>query len=113
MSAKNTDILHNLNLGEKERIYAAGGTIEGYRVCGNLALTRAIGDFKYKRNPDIPPEKQVITALPDVMVHKICDDDEFLVIACDGTATSIFKNFKLTILQESGIVEPPGTLCYL
>ena len=30
------------------------------------------------------PEKQIITADPDVTVHEISEEDEFLVIACDG-----------------------------
>ena len=30
------------------------------------------------------PEQQIVTAFPDVVTHTISDDDEFLVIACDG-----------------------------
>jgi len=54
------------------------------RVNGNLALSRAIGDFEFKKSGDLPPEAQIVTAFPDVSVHAISDDDEFLVIACDG-----------------------------
>lgn len=32
----------------------------------------------------MPPEQQIVTAYPDVVVHDITDDDEFLVVACDG-----------------------------
>lgn len=32
------------------------------RVNGNLNLSRAIGDLRYKGNGEIPPEKQIITA---------------------------------------------------
>ena len=53
-------------------------------MCGNLALSRALGDFGYKRNADLPPEQQIVTAFPDVVIHEVSDDDEFLVIACDG-----------------------------
>lgn len=35
---------------EKQRIEAAGGSVECGRVCGNLAVSRALGDFFYKRN---------------------------------------------------------------
>ena len=51
---------------------------------GNLALARALGDFEYKKNANISAEKQIITADPEIVEHKITDDDEFLIIACDG-----------------------------
>ncbi|KAK7511251.1 protein phosphatase 2C protein 1 [Phyllosticta citriasiana] len=72
------------NEGEKARITAAGGFVDFGRVNGNLALSRAIGDFEFKKSADLPPEQQIVTAFPDVSVHEITDDDEFLVIACDG-----------------------------
>jgi serine/threonine protein phosphatase PrpC len=37
------------NAIEKERVEAAGGTVEYERVCGNLAVSRAVGDFCYKQ----------------------------------------------------------------
>lgn len=72
------------NEGERGRICAAGGFVEAGRVNGNLALSRAIGDFEFKRSADLPPEEQVVTAFPDVMEHTISPDDEFLILACDG-----------------------------
>ncbi|KAH0586281.1 hypothetical protein H2248_007528 [Termitomyces sp. 'cryptogamus'] len=69
---------------EKERIRAAGGYIEYGRVNGNLALSRALGDFEFKKNYSLGPEKQIITADPDVTVHEISEEDEFFVVACDG-----------------------------
>lgn len=72
------------NSEEKQRICAAGGFVDFGRVNGNLALSRAIGDFEFKKNKDLPAEQQIVTALPDVEEHKIGPDDEFLVVACDG-----------------------------
>ncbi|GLB38422.1 putative serine/threonine phosphatases, family 2C, catalytic domain [Lyophyllum shimeji] len=69
---------------EKERIHGAGGYIEYGRVNGNLALSRALGDFEFKKNYSLSPEKQIITADPDVTCHEITEEDEFLVLACDG-----------------------------
>lgn len=71
-------------IGEKARICAAGGFVDFGRVNGNLALSRAIGDFEFKKSVDLSPEQQIVTAFPDVVAHSITDDDEFLVIACDG-----------------------------
>ncbi|KAL2011765.1 hypothetical protein VTN00DRAFT_4483 [Thermoascus crustaceus] len=72
------------NEGEKARISAAGGFVDFGRVNGNLALSRAIGDFEFKKSAELAPEQQIVTAYPDVTVHEITEDDEFLVIACDG-----------------------------
>ncbi|KAK4201615.1 phosphatase 2C-domain-containing protein [Triangularia verruculosa] len=72
------------NEGEKARITAAGGFVDFGRVNGNLALSRAIGDFEFKKSAELAPEQQIVTAYPDVVVHDMGDDDEFLVLACDG-----------------------------
>ncbi|KAK0878005.1 Protein phosphatase 2C 2 [Friedmanniomyces endolithicus] len=72
------------NEGEKARICAAGGFVDFGRVNGNLALSRAIGDFEFKKSADLPPEQQIVTVYPDVTVHEITEDDEFIVFACDG-----------------------------
>ncbi|KIW27248.1 uncharacterized protein PV07_07004 [Cladophialophora immunda] len=72
------------NEGEKARISAAGGFVDFGRVNGNLALSRAIGDFEFKKSADLSPEQQIVTAFPDVITHEVSSDDEFLVIACDG-----------------------------
>lgn len=72
------------NEGERNRIVAGGGFVDSDRVNGNLALSRAIGDFDFKKSVDKPPEEQIVTAFPDVTVHDISPNDEFLVLACDG-----------------------------
>ena len=77
-----------MNQEEKQRIEAAGGTVSNAggvpRVNGNLNLSRAIGDLKYKSNSDLPPEAQIITAHPDVRVFEISNEDQFFLLACDG-----------------------------
>lgn len=70
--------------GERNRIVAAGGFVESDRVNGNLALSRALGDFDFKKSVNKSPEEQIVTALPDLLTHEISPDDEFLVLACDG-----------------------------
>ncbi|XP_076909308.1 putative protein phosphatase 2C 60 isoform X1 [Bidens hawaiensis] len=69
---------------EKERIYKAGGFIHLGRVNGSLNLARAIGDMELKKNKTLPPEKQILTANPDINMVELCEDDDFLVLACDG-----------------------------
>ena len=69
---------------EKNRIEKAGSTITAGRVDGNLNLSRALGDLRYKRKPNIAPEEQAITANPDVKVVEMDDADEFIIMGCDG-----------------------------
>ncbi|XP_072264668.1 protein phosphatase 1G [Pyxicephalus adspersus] len=70
---------------ELARIKNAGGkvTMDG-RVNGGLNLSRAIGDHFYKRNKNLPPEEQMISALPDIKVLTLNEEHDFMVIACDG-----------------------------
>ncbi|KAI8328763.1 phosphatase 2C-like domain-containing protein [Chlamydoabsidia padenii] len=69
---------------ETARIKNAGGYVEFKRVNGSLALSRAIGDFGFKTNTQLSPEKQAVTADPDITEHELTDLDEFVVLACDG-----------------------------
>jgi len=69
---------------ELKRICAAGGWVDACRVNGNLALSRALGDFIFKNNDSLQAEEQIVTAFPDVVEIQITDEHEFIVLACDG-----------------------------
>ena len=64
--------------------FQAGGFVEFNRVNGNLALSRAFGDFAFKNNIELPQERQMISMKPDVVVHEVGEDLMFVVLACDG-----------------------------
>ncbi|KAG5673705.1 putative protein phosphatase 2C 61 [Polypedilum vanderplanki] len=70
---------------EFQRIKKAGGrvTLDG-RVNGGLNLSRAIGDHGYKNNKSLPPEEQMITAMPDLKKITLEPEDDFMILACDG-----------------------------
>lgn len=72
------------NETELKRISEAGGFVEFNRVNGNLALSRAIGDFVFKRNIEKSPQEQIVTAWPDIEVRQIDQSWDFVVLACDG-----------------------------
>jgi len=72
------------NIGERARIRNAGGSVISGRVNDDLALSRALGDFQFKKETSLSPEDQMVTANPDVTCHEIMEDDEFFVLACDG-----------------------------
>lgn len=69
---------------ENTRIVAGGGFVEFGRVNGNLALSRALGDFEFKQNSTLEAERQIVTADPDIITHTPTGEEEFLIIACDG-----------------------------
>ncbi|XP_017883294.2 probable protein phosphatase 2C T23F11.1 isoform X1 [Ceratina calcarata] len=69
---------------ERERIKAAGGWVEFNRVNGQLALSRALGDFMFKRNEHKSPQDQIVTAFPEVQEFRVTEDWEFVILACDG-----------------------------
>ncbi|KAJ1394897.1 PPM-type phosphatase domain [Sesbania bispinosa] len=65
---------------EKDLVESRGGFVSKKpgsvpRVDGQLAMTRAFGDGKLKEH---------ITAEPDVMIQKIGEDTEFIILASDG-----------------------------
>ena len=55
-----------------------------FLILGNLNLSRSLGDLEYKQNKRLPPEDQMITANPDVVIETLSDDCDFMIIACDG-----------------------------
>nr|XP_032631098.1 protein phosphatase 1G isoform X2 [Chelonoidis abingdonii] len=103
---------------ELARIKNAGGkvTMDG-RVNGGLNLSRAIGDHFYKRNKDLPPEEQMISALPDIKVLTIKEEHDFMVIACDGIWNVMssqevvdFIQAKISQKDENGDLRPLSSI---
>lgn len=90
------------NDGEIKRIQKAGAFVSCGRVNGNLALSRAIGDFEFKQNKTLPPAQQAITAAPEVTVHVRGAEDEFLVLACDGI-WDVLSNEQLVAFVKRGL----------
>jgi protein phosphatase 1G len=68
---------------ENKRIYAATGFVRNGRVCDNLNLSRALGDFNYK-DFSKPAAERIITCVPDVTTTPLQKEDEFLLLGCDG-----------------------------
>ncbi|WFD22689.1 protein-serine/threonine phosphatase [Malassezia equina] len=92
------------NPEEHSRILNAGGFVEFDRVNGNLALSRAIGDFEFKQNGALPAEKQIVTADPQVLSHDWTGEEEFLVLACDGIWDCL-SNQQVVDIVRRGIAQ--------
>ncbi|KAF9960238.1 Protein phosphatase 2C 2 [Mortierella alpina] len=101
-----------VNKEESRRIVAAGGFVEYGRVNGSLALSRALGDFEFKMNATLGPDDQIVTANPVIVEHKLTEDDEFLVLACDGIWDCMTSQEVVTYVRK-GIADqiPLDVLC--
>ncbi|CDW56014.1 protein phosphatase 2C [Trichuris trichiura] len=120
-----------INELEIKRIIAAGGWVEFNRVNGNLAMSRALGDFMYKRNDEKPAEEQIVigvtfsshpcqfffqikllAAVPDVCCWHLSDKDEFVVLACDGIWDVLSNQEVVDFCRERIAVEKePDVIC--
>ena len=72
------------NPPEQARIEAANGTVTLSRVNGDLAVSRALGDYSYKQMAHLPAEAQQVSAEPEFQVQERTSDDQFLILCCDG-----------------------------
>ena len=69
---------------EKERVLKSGAIITGYRINGKLNLTRAIGDLKFKSNPNLKRYEQSVIALPEITKIEDTEGIDFIIMGCDG-----------------------------
>jgi serine/threonine protein phosphatase PrpC len=89
------------NTDELTRIEKAGGFVLDNRVNGELAMSRALGDFRYKVNPNLPSHEQLVICSPDVSVHeRQLQEDTVMVLACDGVWDVMENELAITFLEE-------------
>jgi len=97
---------------EKARIEAAGGFVEFNRVNGNLALSRAMGDFVFKMNDKLLQSEQIVTCYPDI-VHDVVEENwDFILLACDGI-WDVLSNQEVTdfVTERLGRAMEPEDIC--
>lgn len=80
---------------ERERIEKAGCRVDCKsavaRVNGDLAVSRAFGDARFKCNDAIPPEQQAVCASPEMATFE-CNHTDILILVCDGISEGAFPN---------------------
>eukprot|EP00928_Gymnodinium_smaydae_P059996 TRINITY_DN4352_c0_g1_i1.p1 TRINITY_DN4352_c0_g1~~TRINITY_DN4352_c0_g1_i1.p1 ORF type:complete len:665 (+),score=105.66 TRINITY_DN4352_c0_g1_i1:121-1995(+) len=86
---------------ERERIEAAGGSIQWGRVLGVLALSRAFGDVTYKAEP-------LVIARPEIRGLPLTQQDEFLLMACDGVFDVFSSQEAVDFVRQHLASMPPG-----
>lgn len=94
------------NIVERRRILRAGGFIRKKRVDGDLAISRAFGDFSFK-------ERNKVIVTPDFTVYPRDDNgDEFIVLACDGI-WDVASNFECSEYVQTMLSNGMDDLGYI
>lgn len=70
--------------GEMERIKNAGGFVEDGYVNGLLGVSRAFGDWHLEGLKGRGGKVGPLTVDPEIEKTRLTEDDEFLILACDG-----------------------------
>ncbi|EAN99708.1 phosphatase 2C, putative [Trypanosoma cruzi] len=106
------------NNDERRRIEDCGGRVEGNRVDGSLAVSRAFGDRDYKTNTTGSQLQQKVIALPDVThVDLTWGSKDFAVLCCDGVFEGQFSNeevvefIKLQLETSDDLAVIAGRVC--
>lgn len=111
---KYTTIDHKpTNSAERARIEAAGGHVTQNRVNGQLAVSRALGDFEMKRKPEIAQTEQLVSPEPVVdVVKRSKGHDDFIAVCCDGIY-DVMSNDELRdlIYRRKPYHQSPAALC--
>ncbi|EGD76617.1 hypothetical protein PTSG_07731 [Salpingoeca rosetta] len=86
---------------ELSRITRAGSRVTpNGRIDGGLNLSRALGDWRYKRSRAVSHEDQAVSYVPDFQTRDIKDDDEFLIVACDGIWNTMESQEAVDFVRE-------------
>ena len=73
------------------------------RLMGVLAVARSFGDIEYK-NQKATWEREFtedpLICTPDVLTKKIADNDEFIIIACDGIWDVMNSQYAVSFVRK-------------
>nr|QBK88616.1 MAG: protein phosphatase 2C [Mimivirus LCMiAC01] len=105
------------NETEQNRIIKSGSWVENNRVNGQLALSRAFGDFSYKNKKKLKEIEQAVIALPDIERYEfsIGEKDkysyQFIVLACDGI-WDVMSNEEVCTFVKKRLKEQDDVVYY-
>ncbi|KAL9312855.1 hypothetical protein ACSQ67_018307 [Phaseolus vulgaris] len=107
------------SLNEIRRIREAGGWISNGRICGDIAVSRAFGDMRFKTKKNEMLQKGVqegkwsakfisrvqlnndlVVAYPDIYQVALGSDAEFIVLATDGLWDYISSSEAVSLVRD-------------
>ncbi|XP_052208089.1 probable protein phosphatase 2C 47 [Diospyros lotus] len=83
---------------EYQRVEKVGGYIEYGYLNGDLAVTRALGDW-YMKSP--LGSSSPLIAEPEVEHIMLTEEDEFLIVACDGIWDAISNEEAVNLVRRA------------
>lgn len=100
------------NLSERTRVESLGGVIYNGRISGTLMVTRAFGDFIFKRksSSDYDPQGWV-SVTPDIFAFDVTSNDVILLIASDGLWAGQYHDSNAVINMIKSLPQNLPTLC--
>ncbi|SCL94147.1 protein phosphatase PPM1 [Plasmodium berghei] len=105
----------SINKKEEQRIINSGGILdqEGY-LGGCLGVCRGFGSFDKKTNEKL----KGLICEPDIFQIKLTDDDEFLIICCDGifdvmTSQEAVNTVRTSLVENNDPNVAAEALCQL
>ena len=100
------------NISERTRVESLGGIIYNGRVSGSLMVTRAFGDFTFKRksSSDYDPRGWV-SVIPDIFTFDIRDDEITLLIASDGLWAGQYNDSNTVVEMIASLPQDLSILC--
>ena len=89
---------------EKDRIIKAGGYVEKGRVDGNLALSRALGDFHYKNENLKNVDKSKVIPIADINTGIVYYSDGKIITGSDGI-TDVITQEEVCSTNYTGSID--------
>nr|CAD1828663.1 unnamed protein product [Ananas comosus var. bracteatus] len=85
--------------GERQRVIESGGFIDDGYLNGILSVTRALGDWDMKKPPSSGSPSPLI-AEPEFRQAELTEDDEFLIIGCDGIWDVMSSEHAVSVVRR-------------
>ncbi|URD92581.1 phosphatase 2C [Musa troglodytarum] len=86
-----------IHAAERERVEQSGGFVEDGYLNGVLSVTRALGDWDMKMPRGSPSP---LIAEPEFRQAVLTEDDEFLIIGCDGIWDVMSSQRAVSIVRK-------------
>jgi len=94
---------------ERRRIEASGGFVEAVeyrcgrqvmRLNGDLAVSRGLGDFRYKEDPTKKASQQKISCIPEIYEVSGVKQGDWCVLCCDGVFDVMSNSEVVKFISE-------------